>query len=105
MAKMDIKLVDVIDNTPLPELSMDQAPANGDPIEINGEMYYVCDRIAEQENGWQTFGVIPLVVKNPSGVSNIKTYIECLTVAHRRVLYKKKGEKCSFDECDEMVIS
>jgi hypothetical protein len=49
--------------------------------------------------------VIPLVVKNPDKVANIKDYINCLSVAHRRIQFRKKNNICDLNECDEMIIS
>lgn len=103
MAK--IKLFDVIDDTPLPTLTVDQVPLEGDPLEINGEMYYVCEKNQGQKEGLQEIGVIPLVVKNPSKVQNINSYINCLSIAHRRVQFRKGENVCNLEECDEMIIS
>lgn len=55
---------------------------DGDPLEIKGELYYVCENIHEQHSDPSAIGVIPLVVRNPAKVLNIKDYIQCLSLAH-----------------------
>lgn len=105
MNKTVIKLFDVVDKTELPEMSVDQIPTNGDPLEIKGEVYYVCENINKQQSDPQVIDVIPLVVKNPANVSNIKEYIQCLSLAHRRVQFKNAKGICDIDNCDEMIIT
>ena len=105
MNKIVIKPFNVIDQTDLPELSVDQIPVNGEPLEIKEELYYVCedDRIQLAANS--VIRVIPLVVRDPSKVSNIHDYIHCLSIAHRKVQFKNKKGTCDFDSCDEMIIT
>ena len=43
MNKIVIKPFNVIDQTDLPVLSVDQIPVNGEPLEIKEELYYVCE--------------------------------------------------------------
>ena len=105
MSKMKIKPFNVIDKTDLPEITVDQIPVDGDPIEIDREMYYVCETRYEDKNGFQEIGVIPLVVKNPAKVVNIDSYIKCLSIAHRRIQFRKNNNICDFNDCDEMIIS
>jgi hypothetical protein len=105
MSKVNIKIFDVVDNTPLPVITVDQVPHEGDPLEINGEMYYICEKKCDQPDGHHEIGVIPLVVKNPSRVENIQSYIHCLSIAHRRIQFKKGENICDLEGCDEMVIS
>ena len=105
MNKVFIKPYNVIDNTDLPEMSVDQIPTDGDPIEINSEMYYVCEKSYETKNGLQKIGVIPLVVRNPLKVLNIKNYIHCLSIAQRKVQFKNEKGICDLDNCNEMIIS
>lgn len=106
MNKIVIKPFNVIDQSRLPEVSVEQFPTDGDPLEIQGEMYYVCKDVIDQKSDVEVIGVIPLVVRNPSSVSNINEYIRCLTIAHRRVQFKdKKGGCCDLDNCDEMIIT
>ncbi len=105
MTKVKIKLFNVIDKTDLPEITADQFPADGDPIEIDSEIYYVCETESKENDGLQEIGVIPLVVKNPAQVENIDSYIKCLSKAHRRMLFRKNNNICDFNECDEMIIS
>jgi hypothetical protein len=100
-----IKPINVVDHTDLPQIKVDQVPVEGDPIEINEEMYYVCEKNYGQEDGIQMIGVIPLVVKNLSKVSNIKNYLKCLSIAQRRIQFRKDKEICDLDNCDEMIIS
>jgi hypothetical protein len=102
---MKIKLIDVVDDTALPLINVDQVPQEGDPLEIKGEMYYVCEKKYKEEENLPEFGVIPLVVKNPAKVQNINTYINCLSLAHRRIQFLKAGKVCDRDNCDEMIIS
>jgi hypothetical protein len=103
MDKIIITPYNVVDKTELPEMSVDQFPVDGDELEIHGETYYVCK--FAQEFVSPLIGVIPLVVRNPSNVPNIKNYIECLSIAHRRVLYKNANGICDLDNCDEMIIT
>jgi hypothetical protein len=105
MKNILIKPVNVIDNTELAELSVNQLPTDGDPIEIKGEMYYVCDSSDKKQPGSLEIGVIPLVVRDPAKVSNIKEYIKCLSIAHRKVQFKNQNGLCDLNNCDEMVIS
>jgi hypothetical protein len=105
MNKIVIKPFNVVDHTDLPVIKVDQALVEGDPIEINGEMYYVCEKNYRQKDSLQKVGVIPLVVRNPAKVLNIKNYIECLSIAHRRVMFTKNKKICDLDNCDEMIIS
>lgn len=99
-----IKLYDVAGDAKLPEITVENIPEAGDPIEIEGEMYYVC----EQDKGDETvpsIGVIPLVVRNPSSVSNIRQYVECLSVAHRRIKFKNRQGETDLEHSEEMIIS
>ena len=101
---MIIKPFNVIDHNPLPEMTVDKLPVDGDPLEIEREMYFVCETdIKEMDE--QKIGVIPLVVRNPAGVNNIDSYIKCLTIAQRRIQFRKANNICDFNDCDEMVIS
>ena len=101
---MKIKPINVIDHTSLPEITVDKLPVDGDPLEIEREMYFVCEEKLK-ESDEQKIGVIPLIVKDPSRVENIDTYIKCLTIAQRRVQFRKSNNICDFNDCDEMVIS
>jgi len=103
--KVAIKPLNVIDNTELPEMFVDKIPTDGDPLEINREMYYVCDNTGVQYSDHQRIGVIPLVVRNPKSVSNIEEYIRCLSLAHRKVQFKNAKGTCDIENCDEMIIS
>lgn len=105
MKNIVIKPVNVIDKTELAEMSVNQIPTDGDPIEIKGEMYYICDSQDKKQPGSQEIGVIPLVVRNPAKVSNIEEYIKCLSIAHRKVRFKNENGPCDLNSCDEMVIS
>jgi hypothetical protein len=100
-----IRPVNIIDNTELPDVSVSQIPTDGDPIEIKGEMYYVCDSAVQKTPGSMEIGVIPLVVRNPASVSNIEEYINCLSIAHRKVRFRNENGLCDLDNCDEMIIS
>jgi hypothetical protein len=105
MRKVKIKPFNVIDNTDLPEITVDQIPTDGDPLEIERELYYVCEINYNQQSGPPLIGVIPLVVRNPAKVLNIKNYIHCLSIAHRRIQFRKNNNICDFNDCDEMIIS
>lgn len=105
MNKIVIKPYDVVSHADLTEIEVDKIPSEGDPLEINKELYFVCEQNSKQQTSPLMIGVIPLVVRNPAKVLNIKEYIECLSVAHRKVLFKNKKGICEFDNCDEMTIS
>jgi hypothetical protein len=100
-----IKPFNVIDHTDLPEMSVDQIPTDGDPLEIKGELYYVCEINYKQQSDPLVIGVIPLVVRNPAKVLNINNYIQCLSIAHRKVQFKNDKGICDLDNCNEMIIS
>ena len=105
MNKVVIRPFNVVDNTELPEITADQIPAQGDPVEINKELYYVCENISEHKSDYQRIGLIPLVVRNPSEVVNIKDYLHCLSIAHRKVLFKNAKGNCDLESCDIMIIT
>jgi hypothetical protein len=104
MNKTIIRPYNVIDHKELPEMSVDKLPTDGDPLEIGGEMYYVCE-IPVKEQSDPLVGVIPLVVRNPNNVPNIESYLKCLSIAYRKVLFKNDQGCCDIESCDEMVIS
>ncbi|HLN20937.1 MAG TPA: hypothetical protein VK213_07595, partial [Bacteroidales bacterium] len=93
------------DNTDLPEISVYKIPSSGDPIEIENEMYYACDTGSSDDTNEPRVGVIPLVVRNPRKIDNINEYIKCLSIAHRRIQFRKKNNICDFNDCDELIIS
>ena len=105
MSNVKIKPFNVINHTDLPEMKVDRHPVDGDPLEIDREMYYVCETKCKEKNGLQEIGVIPLVVKNLSMVQNIKSFINCLSIAHRRIQFRKNNNICDLNDCDEMIIS
>ena len=105
MNKVMIKPFNVVDNTDLPEMSVDQIPTDGDPLEIKEELYFVCEQNYKQHADPPVIGVIPLVVRNPAKVLNIKKYIQCLSIAHRKVHFKNDKGICDLDNCNEMIIS
>jgi hypothetical protein len=104
MNQISIKPFDVITNSYLPEMIVDRLPTDGDPFEINGELYFVCEQVFK-ENDDSIVGVIPLVVKNPARIANINQYIKCLSMAHRRIQFKNSGGSCGLEACDEMIIT
>jgi hypothetical protein len=104
MSKVNIKPFNVIDHTDLPVITVDHIPVDGDPLEIEREMYYVCETSYKGKDDHQEIGVIPLVVKHPDKVANIKSYIKCLSIAHRRIQYRKNNNICDLNDCDEMII-
>jgi hypothetical protein len=105
MNKLVITPFNVVDKAKLPEMLVDQLPSDGDPLEIDGELFYVCENLSLQQSDSPMIGVIPLVVRNPSKVTDIKKYIECLSIAHRKVLFKNAQGSCTLANCDEMIIS
>jgi hypothetical protein len=105
MKRVKIKPFNVIDNTKLPEIMVESIPVDGDPVEIEREMYYVCETDHEEKDGVQEIGVIPLVVRNPGKVANIREYIKCLSIAQRRIQFRKDNNICNLNDCDEMTIS
>ena len=105
MNKLVIIPHDVVAHADLPEVSVDQIPVGGDPLEIRGELYFVCEQNFKQQSDNMVIGVIPLVVRNPAKVLNIKKYIQCLSVAHRKVQFKNNAGTCDLDNCNEMIIS
>jgi len=105
MNKVVIIPYDVVAHKDLPEMKVDQFPTDGDPLEIDGELYFVCEQKYKQQADPRMIGVIPLVVRNPANVLNIKKYIECLSIAHRKVQFKNDQGICDLDNCDEMIIS
>jgi hypothetical protein len=101
---MKIKPFNVIDHNSLPEITIAKVPADGDPLEIEKEMYFVCETNLNEIDE-QKIGVIPLVVKDPARIKNIDSYIKCLRIAQRRIQFRKANNICDFNDCDEMVIS
>lgn len=82
---------------------LDNLPADGDPLEIDGQLYFVCENTGLVGNGG-TIGVIPLIVRNPSIIKDINRYINCLSRAHRKVMFRNKQGACDLENCEEMVI-
>jgi hypothetical protein len=105
MESLVIRPYNVIDRTQLPEMSVNHTPLDGDALEIDGEMFYVCERAGSPQSDSSVIGVIPLVVKNPANIKNIQNYLECLSLAHRKVLFKNTRGTCDLENCDEMVIT
>lgn len=103
MIKKVVKLYDVVADTELPEISVENLPSDGDPIEINNELYFVCER-NYSEPAEPVIGVIPLVVRNPSRVSNIEQYVRCLSMAQRQVQFRNKGKSTDLQQAEEMII-
>ncbi len=105
MNKIVIRPFNVVDHTYLPEMSVDHLPTDGDPIEINEELYFVCEEADIQQSDPPAIGVVPLIVRNPAKVLNIQNYIQCLSIAHRKVQFMNDQGICDFDNCTEMIIS
>ena len=80
-----IRPFNVIDRTELPEVKVDSVPVNGDPLEIDSQMYYICETINQVADGRQTVGVIPLVIRNATKINSMESYLESLYVALRRM--------------------
>ena len=77
----------IIDRNELPEITVSRIPVSGDPMEINSEMYFVCETNKIEKDGFLKIGVIPLVVKNLKKVENVESYLRYLSIAHRRIQY------------------
>jgi hypothetical protein len=105
MNNLIIKPFNVIDHTDFPVMAVDHIPESGDPIEIDNEMYFTCETGSDASGDFRKIGVIPLVVKNPASIPDIEGYLKCLSIAHRRVQFRKKNKICDFNDCDEMIIS
>ena len=82
---LTIKPFNVIDRMELPELTVDRVPVNGDPLEIDSQMYFICETKNQMTDGRQTVGVIPLVIKNVTKIKNIESYLKSLHIALRRM--------------------
>lgn len=104
MENVLIKPYDVIINKDLPEIFLEKLPADGDPLEIDGQLYFVCENSALVGNG-ESINVIPLIVRDPSNIKDINRYINCLSRAHRKVMFRNKQGVCDLENCEEMVIS
>ena len=104
MNKIVIKPYDVVTHADLPQISVENLPSDGDPLEIKGELYFVCEQTQRQQTEAQVIGVIPLVVRNPAKVQNIEKYLECLSIAHRNVQFRNERGLCNLLDCDEMII-
>jgi hypothetical protein len=105
MNKKIIIPYDVVAQANLPEISVDQIPTDGDSLEIGDELYFVCELNYRPQSDFPVIGVIPLVVRNPCMVKNIKNYIQCLSLAHRKVQFKNDKGICDLDNCNEMILS
>jgi|WetSurMetagenome_2_1015567.scaffolds.fasta_scaffold00329_1 hypothetical protein len=88
--RIKIKPFNVVDRNELPEVTVDRVPVEGDPLEIDSQMYFVCETINNKTEGTQTIGVIPLVIKNTTKIKDIGSYLESLNVALRRMQYLRK---------------
>lgn len=105
MNQVIIKPYNVLTHTELPDVSVEDIPSDGDPIEINGELFFVCERILLDDSPMPQIGVIPLIVRDPSKIPNIDQYIQCLAHAHRRVKFRNSQGECRLENCEEMIIS
>jgi hypothetical protein len=83
--QLTFKPFNVIDRTELPEVTVDWVPVIGDPLEIDSNMYIICELNNQVKDGWQAVGVIPLVYKNDSKAVNIENYLESLYIALRKM--------------------
>lgn len=101
----DIRIFNVIDNISIAVSDFDILPEVGDPIEIDHEMYYVCEKECITEEDCDAIGVIPLIVRNPNRIKNIDNYLKCLTLAQRRIKFMNGQKECDLDDCSEIIIS
>jgi hypothetical protein len=105
MEKIIVRPLNIIDQTSLQEVVLDQKLTTGDPLEINGEMFFVCELPGRQSTESSELPLIPLVVRNPANIPDINEYIKCLSLAHRKVLFRNSQGVCDLENCEEMVIS
>lgn len=105
MSTKIIKPYNVVDHSTLPEMSVSNDLSDGDQLEIKGEMYFICEMINSKIQDPSVIGVIPLVVRNPAKIANIDAYIECLSIAHRKVLFRNDKGSCDLENCNEMIIT
>jgi hypothetical protein len=103
MEKTVIKLYDVVSDKDLSQISVDKMPSEGEPIEIEGDLYFVCELDNLQAVN-PAIGVIPLIVRNPAGISNIGQYLKCLSKAHRSVKFRNEKGPTDLEQADEMII-
>jgi|WetSurMetagenome_2_1015567.scaffolds.fasta_scaffold00132_18 hypothetical protein len=89
---IEVRIYNVTDKTELDSVTVDTCPRDGDPIEIDHEMYYVCETDCAGTGDIRSIGVIPLVAKDPAKIPDVKDYINCLSVAHKRA-QPGKGDK------------
>jgi len=105
MNKVVLKPYDVVIHEDLPELTVDQLPGDGDPLEIDGQLYFVCEQNEKPDADYRKIGVIPLVVRDPAKISDIRKYIDCLSLAHRKVQFINDKGATDLENCNKMVIS
>jgi len=79
-----IRPYNLIDRVDLKELKVDRIPVIGDPVEIDSDMYIICDIHELGNDCRQTVGVIPLVNKTNKEL-NKENYLESLNVALRKM--------------------
>jgi hypothetical protein len=88
---LKLRPFNIIDRNELPEVTVNKIPVCGDPLEINSEMYFVCETNIMEKEGFRKIGVIPLVVKNLKKVENIESYLKYLSIAHKRIQYRDEN--------------
>jgi hypothetical protein len=86
---MEVKVFNLTDKAELQSITIEACPPDGEPIEINNEMYYVCETECDESGEIKSIGVIPLVAKDPGKIKDIKGYVNCLSIAHKRVSLRK----------------
>lgn len=95
------EVYDVTDNSSLPPVPVDRCTKIGDPLEINHEMYYICEMNYTGDGELSSVGVIPLVVRNTVSVEDIQGYLNCLSLARGRDLKRNGEEPGDPDECSD----
>ncbi len=75
----------IIDRTELPSVRLDQVPVNGDTMEINSQIYYVCDTDDVKYDHYQTVRVIPGIIGNTFKGAVSGSYFESLSAAITRL--------------------
>lgn len=80
-----IKPYNVIDRSDLKEITVDRIPAVGDTLEVDSDLYLVCDIHNVVNDCTQAVGVIPIVYKTENKAFNTENYLESLYVALKRM--------------------
>jgi sorbitol-specific phosphotransferase system component IIA len=86
--QITIKPYNVIDRSDLKEITVDQLPVLGDPLEVDSNMYLICEINNQVNEEAQSVGVIPIVYKTDKKLTN-ENFLESLSVALREIQHRK----------------